>query len=110
MTAGQAVAAGESARGRKDQLLHQSKAEAARDHWFAAVNNHGGLGRWGYVEISNMDHAHSALDNAIAALLAVDPGRRWHVDSICDEDAGGNFVDRELVIFDVDGHWAAVMA
>ena len=58
--------------GRKDQHFRHTKAETARDHWCVSVNNHGGFGRWGYVEISNMEHAESALNNAIEALLARD--------------------------------------
>ena len=34
------------------RLARQAKAETARDQWCAAVNNHGGFGRWGYVEIT----------------------------------------------------------
>ena len=30
----------------------QAKADTARNQWCAAVNNHGGFGRWGYVEIT----------------------------------------------------------
>lgn len=30
-----------------------AKAETARNSWCAAVNNHGGFGRWGYVEMTN---------------------------------------------------------
>ncbi|GAA2375020.1 BPTD_3080 family restriction endonuclease [Dactylosporangium salmoneum] len=30
----------------------QAKATTARDSWCASVNNHGGLGRWGYVEMT----------------------------------------------------------
>lgn len=29
------------------------KATTARDQWCAAVNNHGGYGRWGYIEMTN---------------------------------------------------------
>ena len=29
----------------------QAKATTAREHWVPAVNNHGGWGRWGYVEL-----------------------------------------------------------
>jgi len=31
----------------------KAKATTARDSWCAAVNNHGGFGRWGYVEMTN---------------------------------------------------------
>jgi type III restriction enzyme len=54
--------------GLKDQAMRASKAEAARERWCPAVNNHGGFGRWDYVEISNMEHADSALNEAINRL------------------------------------------
>jgi type III restriction enzyme len=42
------------------------KATTARDRWCAAVNNHGGFGRWGYIEITNpvgiRDQLASAID------------------------------------------------
>jgi type III restriction enzyme len=50
-----------------------AKAETARNQWCVAVNNHGGLGRWGYVEIRSMPAAHKMLDDAIAALYADSP-------------------------------------
>lgn len=53
---------------RKDQDKREAKAEAAEHRWCAAVNNHGGFGRWGYVEISNMKHAESAINEAINRL------------------------------------------
>jgi type III restriction enzyme len=53
---------------RKDADLRTAKAEAAEHRWCRAVNNHGGFGRWDFVEISDMTHAASALDNAIARL------------------------------------------
>ncbi len=31
----------------------QAKATTARDSWCAAVNNHGGFGRWGYTEMTD---------------------------------------------------------
>jgi type III restriction enzyme len=31
----------------------KAKATTARDSWCAAVNNHGGLGRWGYIEMTD---------------------------------------------------------
>jgi len=45
-----------------------AKAETARNQWCVAVNNHGGYGRWGYVEIRHMPSAHSMLIEAINAL------------------------------------------
>ncbi|MDA3635410.1 MULTISPECIES: BPTD_3080 family restriction endonuclease [Rhodococcus] len=45
-----------------------AKAETARNTWIPAVNNHGGLGRWGYVEIRSMSGARHALTEAIRHL------------------------------------------
>ncbi len=53
---------------RKDQDLRAAKAETADERWCAAVNNHGGFGRWGFVEISNMAYAGSAVNEAIERL------------------------------------------
>ena len=50
-----------------------AKAETARNQWCVAVNNHGGFGRWGYVEIRSMPEAHDLLVEAIAALYADAP-------------------------------------
>jgi len=49
------------------------KAETARDSWCAAVNNHGGFGRWGYVEITSMVDVHERLTDAITNLYADAP-------------------------------------
>jgi type III restriction enzyme len=46
------------------------KADTARNSWCAAVNNHAGFGRWGYVEVTAMDTARERLCNAIANLYA----------------------------------------
>ncbi len=45
-----------------------AKADTARNQWCVAVNNHGGFGRWGYVEIRSMPGARALLAEAIAAL------------------------------------------
>jgi type III restriction enzyme len=50
-----------------------AKAETARNQWCVAVNNHGGFGRWGYIEIRDMPTAHGRLAEAIAALYADSP-------------------------------------
>ena len=50
-----------------------AKAETARNQWCVAVNNHGGFGRWGYVEITDMPTAHDRLVEAIASLYADAP-------------------------------------
>ena len=44
------------------------KATTARQSWCTAVNNHGGFGRWGYVEITDPLDIKPALAEAIAAL------------------------------------------
>jgi type III restriction enzyme len=53
--------------------LREAKFRTARDQWCPAVNNHGGFGRWGYAEVSDMTHAGGALNDAIAALYADGP-------------------------------------
>ena len=50
-----------------------AKAKTARNQWCVSVNNHGGFGRWGYVEIRDMPTAHDRLLEAIAALYADAP-------------------------------------
>lgn len=49
------------------------KARTARDSWCAAVNNHAGNGRWGYVEITSMVGVRTVLSDAITALYADAP-------------------------------------
>lgn len=56
--------------GRKDAHLREAKATTARDQWCVAVNNHGGFGRWGFVEVSEMTHAARTLNLAITDLYA----------------------------------------
>jgi type III restriction enzyme len=48
----------------------QAKAETARYQWCAAVNNHGGYGRWGYIEIKDMPSAEARVKDAIENLYA----------------------------------------
>jgi len=50
-----------------------AKAETARNQWCVAVNNHGGFGRWGYIEIRSMPSAPQRLREAIDALYADSP-------------------------------------
>jgi len=50
-----------------------AKAETVRNQWCVAVNNHGGFGRWGYVEITAMPEAHERLVTAIEDLYADAP-------------------------------------
>ena len=59
--------------GRKDAEAAKAKADTARHQWCPAVNNHGGWGRWGYIEISDIDTAGSVLDGAIQSLYADGP-------------------------------------
>ena len=49
------------------------KARTARDTWCSAVNNHGGFGRWGYVEITDMPTVRPRLAEAIELLYADAP-------------------------------------
>ena len=49
------------------------KAATARDSWCPAVNNHGGFGRWGYVEITDPTSIKPDLDAAVTALYADAP-------------------------------------
>jgi type III restriction enzyme len=56
--------------GRKSPGPTEVKAHTARHSWCAAVNNHGGFGRWGYIEIRTMVGVREALAEAIADLYA----------------------------------------
>lgn len=53
----------------------KAKAFTARDMWCTAVNNHGGFGRWGYIELgkAGVDDAEHVLREAIANHLADRP-------------------------------------
>ena len=51
----------------------RAKADTARNQWCTAVNNHGGWGRWGYLEIGNMAEAGPQINQAIADLYADAP-------------------------------------
>ncbi len=59
--------------GRKDSEAAKAKADTARHQWCPAVNNHRGWGRWGYIEISDINAASSLLDGAIESLYADGP-------------------------------------
>jgi type III restriction enzyme len=59
--------------GRKDAEVAKVKADTARLQWCPAVNNHGGFGRWGYIEVSDMDTVEQVLDGAIESLYADGP-------------------------------------
>jgi type III restriction enzyme len=46
----------------------KAKATTARESWCVAVNNHGGLGRWGYIEMTEPSQFKPRLQDAIQAL------------------------------------------
>lgn len=46
------------------------KAATARDSWCAAVNNHGGFGRWGYIEVKDQKNFYDHVKEAITNLYA----------------------------------------
>lgn len=46
----------------------QQKATTARDSWCVAVNNHGGFGRWGYIEMTDPNSFKVRISEAIQAL------------------------------------------
>ncbi|WP_248581618.1 DEAD/DEAH box helicase family protein [Nocardioides sp. InS609-2] len=49
-------------------LSSDAKVAVARDAWCVAVNNHGGFGRWGYLEVTEMPTLKRTLDTAIQTL------------------------------------------
>ena len=53
--------------------LTDMKVTAARDLWCRAVNNHGGFGIWGYLEVINPNQFKVELDAAIQRLYADEP-------------------------------------
>ena len=53
--------------------LTDMKLAVARDTWCVAVNNHGGFGRWGYLEITDPVTAKADLDAAISQVYADGP-------------------------------------
>jgi type III restriction enzyme len=59
--------------GRKDQKLRELKAQTTRDQWCVAVNNHGGWGRWAFLEISDMTFAAKQINQALDALATSVP-------------------------------------
>ncbi len=59
--------------GQKSPGPTKEKARTARDSWCPAVNNHGGFGRWGYIEITQMGTVREVLNGAIGALYADEP-------------------------------------
>ena len=53
---------------RKSPGPTKAKAETARNSWCAAVNNHGGFGRWGYTEMTEPQHFKARLAEAIGLM------------------------------------------
>jgi type III restriction enzyme len=51
---------------RKDKAV---KVDTARTLWIPAVNNHGGFGRWAFVEVTDPGNAKSAIRAAVRAQL-----------------------------------------
>lgn len=58
-------------REKQHRKTEQKTADARK--WVAAVNNHGGFGRWGFIEITDITHARESLDAAIDRLYADAP-------------------------------------
>lgn len=46
----------------------QAKADAMKNLWVPAVNNHGGLGRWSILEIRDIYDAEKAIRDCLAEL------------------------------------------
>ncbi len=59
--------------GQKSPGPTKAKADTARDRWCVAVNNHGGFGRWGYIEITTMIGVRDTLTDALRQLYADAP-------------------------------------
>jgi type III restriction enzyme len=55
-----------SGEGRKDKA---AKVNAAQTLWVPAVNNHGGFGRWAFVEVTDPWDARNTIKAALAAQL-----------------------------------------
>jgi type III restriction enzyme len=74
---------------RKSPGPRAAKAATARDQWCVAVNNHGGWGLWGYVELAGPEVFGRELGVAIEELYASEHGRG--------EPAGVGFAGMEQV-------------
>jgi type III restriction enzyme len=57
-----------SGEARKDKAI---KVATARNLWIPAINNHGGFGRWGYVEISDPWDAINTIRATLGAMKRV---------------------------------------
>jgi type III restriction enzyme len=53
---------------RKSPGLRAAKARTAREHWCPAVNNHGGWGLWGYIELADPPSFGPLINAGIAEL------------------------------------------
>ena len=53
--------------GKKDKAK-TAKTNTTRELWVPAVNNYGGFGRWGYVEVKHPDEAREQVGLAIENL------------------------------------------
>ena len=58
---------------RKSPGPTKTKRDTALYKWCKAVNNHGGFGRWGFIEINDMTRAESVLEGGIESLYADGP-------------------------------------
>jgi type III restriction enzyme len=59
--------------GQKSPGPTREKARTAKESWVPAVNNHGGFGRWGYIEITEMWGVRDTLNAAIDNLYSDSP-------------------------------------
>ena len=49
----------------RDNEKKAAKVSTARDLWVTAVNNHGGFGRWAFLEVTDPWDAQNAIRKAI---------------------------------------------
>ena len=55
--------------GKKDKAK-KAKTAIAREFWVPAINNHGGFGRWAFVEVTDPWDAHATIRGAVGGTLA----------------------------------------
>ena len=46
--------------------MRKNKRQAMETHWVPAVNNHGGFGRWGFLEIGDVHRATAMIRDFLA--------------------------------------------
>ena len=51
----------------REVLDEANKVATAKDLWVPAVNNHGGFGRWVFVEVDDVESVKSVIRAALAA-------------------------------------------